>query len=160
MWTELNSNMQVKRNTASWVNYGAWGHNKILQNSPYNITIIRQYFLVHHKENLIFHQKSLKAYFNLPQQSSTFKVIDTCLKRKSDSDTTLQQLLWNVTKLSHLCNYTCNLSIPLRAISFPSLTYSADRSSSMIKVWKPRQFKHLVPRLKYVARHTSTTHIG
>lgn len=87
-------------------------------------------------------------------------ILDTCLKRKSDSDTTLQQLLWNVTKLSHLCNYTCNLSIPLRAISFPSLTYSADRSSSMIKVWKPRQFKHLVPRLKYVARHTSTTHIG
>ena len=87
-------------------------------------------------------------------------ILNTCLKRKSDSDTTLQQLLWNVTKLSHLCNYTCNLSIPLRAISFPSLTYSADRSSSMIKVWKPRQFKHLVPRLKYVARHTSTTHIG
>lgn len=87
-------------------------------------------------------------------------ILDTCLKRKSDSDTTLQQLLWTVTKLSHLCNYTCNLSIPLRAISFPSLTYSADRSSSMIKVWKPRQFKHLVPRLKYVARHTSTTHIG
>lgn len=104
--------------------------------------------------------KVTKGFIQPTLQSSTFKVIDTCLKRKSDSGTTLQQLLWNVTKLSHLCNYTCNLSIPLRAISFPSLTYSADRSSSMIKVWKPRQFKHLVPRLKYVARHTSTTHIG